>query len=393
MHERFAGPADPRPDHVPIAELRSRLLRLREAVAARGLAALLVFAPESHYWATGLDTGGYVFFQCGIIPADPAKGPVLLTRRPDLAQARDTSLYGDIRVWYDANDAAPAMELRDILVELGLRGERVGIETATYGLTGANHAAVLAALEGVVATAPASDLIHGMRAVKSVSEIAVIRRAAALADAAVAAARERATPGVRDSVLTAAALAAILEGGGDMPPAGPLCNSGRRAIYGRGVGGPRVLEATDQVVLELAATLHRYNVCIERTFLLGPVPDAQRRMADTVAEACAAMAAAARPGHPAGAIAEAFGAVLDRAGQARNRFAACGYPLGATFRPSWMDVPPMLHPGNPTPLVPGMVFFPHAMLGDAETGLAFGSGDTILITETGAEVLTRAPFR
>jgi Xaa-Pro aminopeptidase len=32
------------------------------------------------------------------------------------------------------------------------------------------------------------------------------------------------------------------------------------------------------------------------------------------------------------------------------------------------------------------------MLGDAETGLGFGSGDTILITETGAEPLTRAPF-
>jgi Xaa-Pro dipeptidase len=57
-----------------------------------------------------------------------------------------------------------------------------------------------------------------------------------------------------------------------------------------------------------------------------------------------------------------------------------------------MDVPPMLHPGNPVKLLPGMVFFPHCMLGDTESGLAFGSGDTILITEAGAEVLTRAPF-
>jgi Xaa-Pro dipeptidase len=57
-----------------------------------------------------------------------------------------------------------------------------------------------------------------------------------------------------------------------------------------------------------------------------------------------------------------------------------------------MDVPPMIHAGNPLPLAPGMILFPHAMLGDAETGLGFGTGDTILITETGAEPLTRSPF-
>jgi Xaa-Pro dipeptidase len=50
----------------------------------------------------------------------------------------------------------------------------------------------------------------------------------------------------------------------------------------------------------------------------------------------------------------------------------------------------MIYSGNPLPLEPGMVLFPHAMLGDAETGLGFGAGDTILITEDGAETLTRA---
>jgi Xaa-Pro dipeptidase len=392
MHERYSGPGCPSPLHVSVEELRGRLNRIRAALVERGLAALLVFAPESHYWATGLDTGGFVFFQCGIIAADPALPLTLLTRRPDLSQARDTSLYADLRIWYDANDADPAGELAGILREMGLAGAALGIETATYGLTGQNFAAVQAAMSGVAVLQPASDIIHGMRAAKSASEVSVIREAARLADAAVAAARARLAPGIPDSALTAAAMTAILDGGGDMPPAGPLCNSGPRAIYGRGVGGPRLLQAQDQVVLELAATRFRYNVCIERTFILGEMPAAQRRMAETVRAAMAAMVEAARPGSPAGAIAEAFAQVIDAAGYARSRFSACGYPLGATFRPSWMDVPPMLHPGNPVPLRPGMVFFPHCMLGDAESGLAFGSGDTILITEAGAEVLTRAPF-
>ncbi|TQF77758.1 aminopeptidase P family protein [Elioraea sp. Yellowstone] len=390
MHDRFAGPADPRPAHVGADELRDRLARLRVRIGAEGLDALLVFAPESHYWATGLDTGGYVFFQCGIVPV---QGDLtLLTRRPDLAQARDTSLYPDIRVWYDAVDAAPAAELRAILAEKGLAGARIGIERATYGLTAANGRAVDIALDGFCTLIDADHLIRRMRLVKSASEVAVIRRAAALADAAVAAMRAAAAPGILDSVLTARCLATILEGGGDMPPAGPLVNSGRRAIYGRGVAGPRRLEPRDQVVVEFAATLHRYNACIERTILLGEPPAAQRRMAETVARAMDAMVDAARPGAPIGAIGEAHRRVLDAAGYTHARFAACGYPLGATFRPSWMDVPPMIHAGNPWPIEPGMVLFPHAMLGDAETGLAFGAGDTILITPTGAERLTVAPF-
>jgi Xaa-Pro dipeptidase len=229
-----------------------------------------------------------------------------------------------------------------------------------------------------------------MRLVKSASEVAIIRRAARLADDAVAAMRAAAAPGTLDSVLTARCMTTILEGGGDMPPAGPLVNSGRRAIYGRGVGGPRRLEAADQVVVEFAATLYRYNACIERTLLLGEPPAQQRSMRETAARAMQAMLEAARPGGSIGAIDEAHRRVLDEAGFARSRFAACGYSLGATFRPSWMDVPPMIFSGNPMKLEPGMILFPHVMLGDAATGLAFGTGDTILITGSGAERLTRA---
>lgn len=391
MHERFDGPAAPSPAHVTAEELRARLARLRAALAAEALDALLVFAPESHYWATGLDTGGYVFFQCGIIPADPAAPITLLTRRPDLSQARDTSLYPDIRIWYDATDADPAGELRAILAEKRLLGTRIGIERDTFGLTAANGRKVDAALDGFCTLVDAGHILRHLRLVKSASEIALVRRAAALADAAIAAVDSAVAPGVLDSVLTARCLAAILEGGGDMPPAGPLVNSGRRAIYGRGVGGPRRLEAADQVVVEFAATLHRYNACTERTFLLGDPPPQQRRMQETVAAALAAMLDAAKPGAAIGAIDSAHRAVLDAAGFSRARFATCGYSLGATFRPSWMDVPPMIFAGNPMPLEPGMVLFPHVMLGDAETGLAYGRGETILVTATGAEVLTLAP--
>lgn len=375
----------------PVATHAARVAATRAELCRRGLDALLLFAQESHYYLFGYDGTGFVFFQCAVLTADD--GPVtLLCRRPDMAQARDTSTIEDIRIWLNAEDADPAGALRDILVERGLSGGRLGIELDSYGCTGATYAAVSSALDGVCGLVDASDIVRTQRLVKSEEELVYIRKAAALADDAVAAVANAVRPGVLDSTLTAAALTAMLEGGGDVPPGGPLVNSGQRAIYGRGVGGPRGLEAQDQVMIELAATYRRYNACTERMVIVGGPSAAQAAMFDTVHETLSAMLEAFRPGAPLGRVDEVHGAKLDSAGHAKRRFSACGYSLGATYRPSWMDVPPMIYAGNPLEMRPGMVFFPHVMLGDMENRLAMGLGQTVLVTDSGHEVLTQAPL-
>ena len=73
-----------------------RVARLRRTLRERGFDAMLVFAQESHYWLTGYDTGGFVYFQCAVVTADE-RPIVLLTRRPDLLQARQTSTMEDAR--------------------------------------------------------------------------------------------------------------------------------------------------------------------------------------------------------------------------------------------------------------------------------------------------------
>jgi Xaa-Pro dipeptidase len=112
-------------------------------------------------------------------------------------------------------------------------------------------------------------------------------------------------------------------------------------------------------------------------------------MFDVTRDALAAMTEAARPGRPLGEIDDAHRRVYDAAGYGHARMAACGYSLGATYRPTWMDVPPMLYSGNPTPAAPGMVLFLHAILIDAPKNLAMSLGHTITITETSNEVLSR----
>ncbi len=74
-----------------------------------------------------------------------------------------------------------------------------------------------------------------------------------------------------------------------------------------------------------------------------------------------------------------------------HRMNACGYSLGTTFSPNWMDWP-MLYHGNPVEVAPGMVYFCHMIIFDGDAGLAMALGRTSLITERGAEPLSRAPL-
>jgi Xaa-Pro dipeptidase len=377
--------------HFSRDELAGRVARARRAVAAEGLDAVLLFAQESLYYLTGYDTNGYVFFQCAVLTADET--PItLLTRRPDLLSARLTSTIEDVRIWYDAPGARPALDLKAILAEKGLRGGRVGIELDTYGLTGANYEAVRRALDGWCELSDGSLVVRRLRLVKSAAELAYIRRAAELADDALAAMIEAARPGAFEGDIAAAGQNAIYRGGGDVPPSGPVLASGERALLVRNSTGATHLGADDQLTLEFCGSYRRYCACLMRTLAIGQDKPQQRRMFDVTREALLAMTEAARPGRPLGEIDDAHRRVYDAAGFGHARMAACGYSLGATYRPSWMDVPPMLYSGNATPAAPGMVLFMHAILADADAMLAMSLGHTVVVTESGAEILSRHPL-
>ncbi|HUK10634.1 MAG TPA: Xaa-Pro peptidase family protein [Stellaceae bacterium] len=374
--------------HFERAEYLSRIERARVALRQRDLAALLVFAQESHYYLTGFDTSGFVFFQCAVLTADDGQ-ITLLTRLPDREQARRTSIIEDIRIWYDREGADPSEDLRRILDEKGLRGSRIGIELNTFGLTGLNHERVRRRLAGWCELEDASNLVREIRVVKSSAEIAYVRRAATLADDALLAMLAATGPGAFEGAIAAAGASVILAGGGDPPPSGPVLGSGDRALLVRSATGFRHLDSVDQLTMEFAASYRHYCACLMRTVAIGEAGPRQHAMFEATRDALAAMTEAARPGHPIGEIDDAHRRVFDAAGYSNSRLAACGYSLGATFRPSWMDVPPMIYSGNPMIASPGMVLFLHAILVDAPNNLAMSLGHTVLISETGGESLSR----
>ena len=373
--------------HFDRAEFSARIARAQASLAAQGLDGLLMFQQESMYYLTGYDTFGFCFFQCLYLGADGRLA--LLTRAPDLRQAQHTSIIEDIRVWTDAKGATPAGQLRDLLDSLGARGTRLGIETDAYGLTYFNGKAVAEALDGFCLLVEASRVVDRLRVIKSPAELAFVREAARLADAALDAGLSRTHPGADEGDILAAMQGAVFAGGGDYPGNEFIIGSGADALLCRYKAGRRRLSSQDQLTLEFAGVFRHYHAALMRTALVGKPTPRHLELYKACREALAACEAKLRPGHLAGEVFATHAEVMDAHGLRAHRLNACGYSLGAKFTPSWMDAP-MLYAGNDWPLEAGQVFFLHMILMDSDSGAAMTLGRTSIVTEGSPEVLSRA---
>ena len=373
--------------HFEPAEFAARRAKVKAALAARDLAGLLLFSPESMYWLTGYDTFGFCFFQCLVFRADGTMA--LLTRSADLRQAQHTSNIEDIRIWTDEGGAQPAAQLKALVADLGLEGDKLGIETETQGLTYANGRAVHHAFDDFATLVDASDLIPPLRNIKSAAEMVYVRRAAALADKAYDAALEVIRPGADEGDVLAAMQGAIFSGGGDYAGNEFIIGSGRDALLCRYKAGRRVLDATDQITLEWAGAYRRYHAAMMRTVCVGKATTRHEAMYAAANDALDACEAAMQAGNTFGDVFDAHADAVDSHGMRDHRLNACGYNLGAHFTPCWMDFPMFFH-DNPAVIEPGMVLFAHMILMDSDTGTAMTLGRTYAIGELGVETLSRS---
>ena len=371
--------------HFSREEFDERKQRVLTAMAECKLDALLVFAPESMYWLTGYDTFGFCFFQCLVLTADGRF--ILVTRLPDLRQARHTSLVEDIRIWTDRGGGDPLKPLKEILFELDLLGARIGVETDTQGLTAKYGRMLDESLANFAKTiVEASDLIPALRTVKSPAELDVVRKAARLAEAAWHAGLAEIAPGADEGRILAAMQGAVFEGGGDYPANEFVIGSGRDALLCRYKSGRRKLDAEDQLTLEFAGVYRHYHVAMMETVVIGTPTPRHRELFGVVNEALVAVVGVMRPGSSFGDVFDAHARVIDTYGLHDHRLNACGYSLGARFSPSWMD-PPMFYRDKDAAIVPDMVLFAHVILMDSETGTAMTRGRTFLTTAAEPEPL------
>lgn len=370
-------------------EFERRLSRTRSRMMEAGLDGLLMFRQESKYYLTGYDSLGYAYFETMFLGADGTL--TLLIRVPDLEQARQTSIVEDVRVWVDRAGANPGRDIRDMLESHGMRGKRIGVEYHAYGLTAYWGKMVDSALEGYCHLVDASELVRLIRQVKSPAELAYVRKAGVLADGALAEARRLAVPGAFEGDIYGAMFNVIMQGDGD-PPANsrwPM-GSGDSALLYRYHSGHRCIDANDQLTLEFGAAYRHYTSCSMCMILTGRVDPEQRRMFGACRAALEVCEATLRPGGTLGEVWDGHEQTLARFGYTGQFPNSCGYGMGATFPPAWVDWP-MIYQGNSQVLEPGMVIFLHMTLLDRDARLAMHLGETAIVTEDDCEPVSHVP--
>jgi len=371
--------------HFTKEEFSSRKSKVVAELKKQNLDALLMFKQESMYWLTGYDTFGYVFFQSLILTS---KGDiVLLTRAPDLRQAQNTSIIKDIRIWIDNEKSKPSDELKKILSELNLEKSNLGVEYDSYGLTGKNAIDLNNSLKNFLTLHDKSQLVSKLRLVKSSEEIKYVKKASELTDKALDEVWKNAKTGISEGKILAEMQKVIFEGGGDYPANEFIVGSGHNALLCRYQAEKRILSNPDQLTIEWAGAYKHYHSAMMRTIPIGKANPKHYKMHEACLEALNKCKEKLISGNTIGEVFNEHAKTFDRLGYNKSRMNACGYSLGATFSPNWMDVPPMIFTGNPLIIKPGMVFFMHMILMDSEAQLAMNLGETYLVTESGNERL------
>lgn len=374
--------------HFTRAEFAERQRKTRAEMARQGLDGLLIFRQESMYWLTGYDTEGFVLFQGMYLSAD---GRIALcTRSADDLQSRLTSTLADIRIWRDVEGANPAIDLRNMVEDLGGRGKRIGVEYHAYGLTGQRAKLVDAAFDGFAALSDASDLVRLRRLVKSPAELAYVRRAGELADAALDVANRMCVPGEHVGAIYGEMMNTIMRGDGDPSASRWPMGGGQEAMLVRYHTGHGKVGKQDQVMFEFASAYRHYHTALMNVVLTGKPDPRHLDMFKAAREALDACMDTLRPGRTVGEVFDTHARSLSKAGYDGCYLNACGYTLGVTYPPSWMDWPMCWH-GNPQVLEPGMVFFLHMILLDGRSGLSMSLGETAIVTRGACDKVNHAP--
>ena len=368
------------------AEIASRLARIRDALAERELDAAIFASPENVFYLTGLDHWGYFAPHLLIVPLDGK--PVLVTRSMERVTIENQVTAADFRGHSDSETAADLAA--SVLAELGLPGKRIGLEYWTSGLS--HGLAEKLKAQADARWSDVSGLVDRMRRVKSAEEQVLMRQAAGVTDAAAGAAIAAISDQASEQEVAAQCVAAMIRAGGHAPGFGPFIRPAARLGEEHTTWGSGLYRKGEPVFVELSGCVSRYHAPLGRLVRIGHIKDEDAAMAEVAARAFDAVVNALRPGVKARDVYAAWQGVADEAGLSHYRRHHCGYLVGAGQPPSWTggnSVTGLRHDSD-LEIEIGMSFHILSWLMHTGRGDDFIS-NTVLLTEAGAEVLTRTP--
>lgn len=343
--------------------------RLTQVLDAEGLDALIGTSTENLYYVTGFRSLAHalfrglelygVFTRAGtglVVPFIDTTGVAADEIRVDQLACYGKFFfdYGDdpgvvgakVRAWTSAAMASPVDALVKVLGDLGVRGERIGVDES--GLFPSAWRTLEQQLTDSTLV-PAYQLFRRARMVKSPEEVARLERAAQIAEDGVAAVLAMLKPGVTEREAAYVYEAEILKRGAQ--PFFTVITIGERAALADVYPAERALKPGDMVRFDLGCVYQGYRSDIARTAVLGKPGDKLARYYAAILAGEKAGMAAMKPGVAVSRIFEVAVKATRENGMPHYQRHHVGHGIG--LEP--YD-PPTLNAATETPLEPGMVF-------------------------------------
>jgi Xaa-Pro dipeptidase len=367
----------------------------RSAFAARleerGLSGAVLFDPHYVHYYTGfffIPTERPLAFA---LAADGRGG--MLVPRLELEHAQMNTAVQEV-AHYDEypGERHPMEALRELLDALGVRGA-LGADADGYpwifGYRG----------PGLGEWTHIADLVEDQMAIKSPAEIALLRESCVWGNLAHTLLQRYTRPGVTETEVerraSNEATSSMLDAIGPRYRAQSLWFDGALAAYrgqiGRNAAIPHahanniVFEPGDVLVTGATAPVWGYHSELERTMVIGPASDDQRRFfAHMVALQDLAIGAIG-PGVPCAEVDRVVRAYYDEHSLWDSWRHHVGHAIGLRYHEG-----PFLDRGDPTEIRPGMVFTVEPGLYAPSLG-GFRHSDTVAVTDDGVDWLTYYP--
>jgi Xaa-Pro dipeptidase len=357
---------------LPAEVFARRLARAQRELAARGWALFLATPSANYQYLAGDNPGRSERLIALLVPATGA--PVVVGPDFEVERLRRHGAVADVRGWEEQQD--PYRLVRDTVRSLAPAPGVLALEPSTTYETYQRLAGALPEWRFV----DAAPVTERLRLVKSAEEVALIRQAIAITQAAMAATVAQLAVGMTERDVARVLAREMQQRGAE---GGGLVQFGPASALPHGGPAATPLARETAVLIDCGCRVAGYTSDITRTVWFGDHPPEEfRRVVAVVQDAQSAALRLGRPGLPCQALDRAARRVIADAGYGRFFTHRLGHGLGLEGHE-----PPYLVEGNATPLEPGMVF-------TIEPGIyqpgRFGVRieDDCLMTEAGVAVLS-----